>query len=185
MTHSLTGQNQIHLPNLKGTTINNQNQIPIKIKQIQERILAEFLIPILSNQWNIVSENMFLIERIQKSISFYHNTYKLDELLIYIELLKAIQILMDNTTNNSSNNNNVGNTNSNNTKDVVSLLFKTAKIRLRPEYEIYNSVFGKPNKELKQTYNINIIKRIQDQLNQENITFKKIKENIMASHFEN
>jgi hypothetical protein len=50
---------------------------------------------------------------------------------------------------------------------------QTAMIQLLPEYEIYNSILGKP---INQTYDEDIIEDIKTMLTQEDITFYKIKE---------
>ena len=49
-------------------------------------------------------------------------------------------------------------------------------IRLLPEYEIYNSVLGRPKSELNQKYNEEIIEDIKKMMTSETITFNKIKE---------
>lgn len=200
MSHSLTGHTHFNFNNLKGTHMNQTQPIPIKIKKIKERIVTDYLIPIFTNQWSTINENICFIENIQKNINYYYKTYKLDELGIYVELLKIIRILMDNKetivnyenkiTNKSINksNNQTNQTNNTISNDVVSILFNTTKIRLRPEYEIYDSIIGKPNKELNETYSNDIIWIIKKQLEQENMTYQKIKETvekIMPSHFEN
>ncbi len=59
------------------------------------------------------------------------------------------------------------------------MIFKTTTIKLLPEYELYDSIIGKPKKELKQKYNENIIINIKNLLLKENITYKKIKEQLL------
>jgi hypothetical protein len=54
-------------------------------------------------------------------------------------------------------------------------------IKLLPEYEIYNSILGKPKRELNQIYDQQIIEQIKEMLTQDNITFYKIKEYILKS----
>ena len=54
-------------------------------------------------------------------------------------------------------------------------------IRLRPEYEIYDAIFGKPKREKNQFYNDETIIFIKRALIQENISFKKIKEQVILN----
>jgi hypothetical protein len=177
MTHSLTGKNVICLTNLKGKMVfDEKRNIPIKIKQIKDRILEDFLLPLFTKQWKKLNENIFFIENIQNNINHYYKIYKLEELIVYIELLKVIKILIDNYQILENYENTLTNRLVEN--EVISMIFKTTKIQLLPEYEIYDSIIGKPNKEIKQKYNNDIIIIIQQLLKQENITYYKIKEYI-------
>ena len=54
-------------------------------------------------------------------------------------------------------------------------------IRLRPEYEIYDAIFGKPKRDKNQYYNDETIAFIKRSLMQENISFKKIKEQVIVN----
>jgi hypothetical protein len=51
-------------------------------------------------------------------------------------------------------------------------------IRLLPEYEIYDSILGKPNRDLNEKYNETIIRHIKTLLTYDDITYNKIKEYI-------
>ena len=66
-------------------------------------------------------------------------------------------------------------TNKRDPTQIVNMVYKTTMIRLLPEYEIYNSVIGKPNRRLNEHYNENIIVDIKYLLTQERITFTQIK----------
>jgi len=176
MTHSLTGKNMLNLNNLKGLYINETNNIPSKIKKLKERILEDYLLPLFTKKWNTLNENVFFIESLQKNINYYYNIYKLDELNTYYELLKVIKILVDNyqTLENYEKQ-----TKSHfDPNHITSFIFKTAKIQLLPEYEIYDNIIGKPKKELKEKYDIDMICLIKKLMEQENMTYHKIKEHI-------
>jgi hypothetical protein len=179
MTHSLNGKNNLNFINLKGKSTNQKIPVSIKIKKIKERILEDYLMPIFTNQPEKLNENIFFIDKIQKNINNYYETYKLDELVVYNELLKVIKIFID---NNQTTELFVTKSNSSSTKDIISMVFKTTKIKLLPEYEIYDSIIGKPKKELNQRYNNDIIITIKKLLEQENITYNKIKEYITTTY---
>jgi hypothetical protein len=67
-----------------------------------------------------------------------------------------------------------------NENEIMTMVFNTSMIKLLPEYEIYNSILGKPLKELSQTYDESIIETIKDLLEKEDITYYVIKETIVS-----
>ena len=64
--------------------------------------------------------------------------------------------------------------------EVMSMVFKTSMIRLLPEFEIYDSILGKPSRELNEKYDENIINHIRRLLGHDDITYHKIKEFIVS-----
>ena len=175
----------------------NCNFIPNKIKLLKVKILNDYLIPLYSKQWNILKENMYFIHNIQKKINEFYTNYKLDDLAVYIDLLKVMKIFMDNyhllqfkeephnmqfdslNENESINDNETIRIKYSKENEIMSMVFQTTMIKLLPEYEIYNIILGKPQKELKQIYDQRIIAQIKTMLTQDNITFYKIKEQIL------
>ena len=65
------------------------------------------------------------------------------------------------------------------------MIYKTTMIRLLPEYEIYNSILGRPKRELSQKYNEEIIIDIKKMMTNEKVTFNKIKEFIKNKYLFN
>ena len=53
---------------------------------------------------------------------------------------------------------------------------------MKPEYEIYNLIFGKPDKKNQETYNMSYINEIQQMLNEDDVTFEKIKNKITINN---
>ena len=120
-----------------------------------------------------MEENIFLIDEIVNKINYYYELYKINELLVYIELLKVLKILIDNYKLLES-----YNATSNGKRDkneVMSMVFKTSMIRLLPEYEIYDSILGKPKREFGESYDQTIINHIKNLLTFDDITYHKIK----------
>jgi hypothetical protein len=117
---------------------------------------------------------MFLIDTLQKSIIGFYKKYKLDELLIYSELLKVLKILIDKHNLLEETESKI--INKRDPNQVVNMIYKTTQIRLLPEYEIYNSIIGKPNRKSNESYNESIISDIKQLLTQEKITFSKIQD---------
>jgi hypothetical protein len=164
--------------NLSGKYIYNYNynntSTNLKIKRLKDRILNNYLIPLVSKQWSVLKENIYFIDEIQNKIKYHTEIYKTDELVAYDDMLKVFKVLIekqklledyDATTN--------GNRDSN---EIMSMVFKTSMIKLLPEYEIYDSIFGKPKRDLNEKYDDDIINKIKELLKEDDITYRKIKE---------
>lgn len=177
MTHSLTGRNEFNLANLKGKHNTGKTPIYDKITLVKEKILEDYLMPVFTNQMFKLYENAYFIDKVQKKIQEFYDTYKLDELTVYIELLKIIKIMVQNYKTIDEYEQKI-NAKKMQANDVVSMIFKTTQIRLLPEYELYDSILGKPKKALKQTYDMDIIAEIKKKIGEENTSYKKIKEHI-------
>ena len=66
---------------------------------------------------------------------------------------------------------------------ITSMIYKTTKIVLLPEYEIYNSIIGKPKRSTNEKYNENIINEIARLIKREDITYDKIKTIVENKYF--
>lgn len=170
-TTNLSGKNNYNYNRASNNTLVNS-----KIKKIKDRIIQNYLIPLFSKQWTILKENLFFIDEMQNKINYYYEIYKINELLVYIELLRVLKILIDNYKLLENYNGTSGGKREKN--EVMSMIFKTSMIRLLPEYEIYDSILGKPKRELNEIYDEKIIKHIKNMLSQDDITYRKIKDYI-------
>ena len=159
--------------NLSGKSSSNNNS-SIKLNKLKTYVLSNYIIPLYSEQWDVLNKNIFLIDETIKKINNYYKTYKLDELQFILELLKIIKLVisknelifdLEDKTKRTLNKNN-----------IINMVYKTTKIQILPEYEIYNSILGKPSK--KEPYNGNIINDIKILIMKENITYDKIKDYI-------
>ena len=177
MTNTLTGKNELNKLNLTGKSNKHKFPVSSKIKNIKERILQDYLIPLFTKQWDILKENKFFISEMQKKINYYYEIYKLDELVVYIEMLKVLQILIDKHQLLEDTENTIKSKRDPN--EIITVIFKTSMIRLLPEYEIYDSIVGKPKKERNETYDEYIIADIKRLLSQDKISYSKIKEHIL------
>ena len=183
MTNSLNGKTNNRFQLSGKPEKKNNNFILNKIQVLKVKILNDYLIPLYSKQWNILKENMFFIHDIQKKINNFNLNYKLPELAVYLDLLKIMIMFMDNYNFLQFQEENIGKhgTSGNSSNEFMNVFFQTAMIKLLPEYEIYNSILGKPKRELNQIYDQQIIEQIKKMLTQDNITFYKIKEYILKS----
>ncbi len=140
--------------------------------------MNNYLIPLVSKQWDVLKENMYFIDEVQKKIHYYNDIYKSDELVAYNEMLKVLKILIEKQKlleDYDENRNGKRDPN-----EIMTMIFKTSMIKLLPEYEIYDSIFGRPKRELNQKYDDDVIKTIKNLLKEDDITYKKIKEYITS-----
>jgi len=147
-----------------------------KLKKLKERILNNYLIPLVSKQWNILKENIFFIDEIQHKIKYHIDIYKQDEvdLIPYSEMLKVFKVLIEKQKLlEDYDEKHSGKRESN---EIMTMVFKTSMIKLLPEYEIYDSIFGKPKRELNEKYDDAIINMIKELLKEDDVTYKKIKD---------
>jgi len=173
MTIHLTGNNGDNKLTLTGK-INSNVKPSYKISELKKYILSNYIIPLYSEQWHIIHNNKILIDKTISRASEYHKIYKLDELSVYIELLHILKILF--TKNEMINHLESKISQTYDKNNIINMVYKTTKIQILPEYEIYNSILGKPTKPA--TYNETIIKDIQILLLNPNTTYDKISENI-------
>jgi hypothetical protein len=175
---SLTGKNHINTNNLLGKS-NISKDIPNDIKELKIQIMNSMILPIVSKKWNIISENMFHLEKLKQKIKYFIELYKLDELLIYIYLLDLLDLLvkeheqfeeLEQKMYGSS-----GTGNSGYSQELTYMVYKTTMIRLKPEYEVYDNIYGKPQISKNEFYDPLIIEDIKQLINKDNITFTKIK----------
>ena len=149
-----------------------------KIKKLKDRILNNYLIPLVSKQWDVLKENMYFIDEIQKKIQYHYDIYKSDELIAYNDLLKVFKVLIEKQKlleDYDENKNGKRDPN-----EIMTMIFKTSIIKLLPEYEIYDSIFGRPKRELNEKYDDVVIAKIKELLKEDDITYKKIKEYITS-----
>ena len=166
--------------NLTGKYIYNYNynytSTNMRIKKLKERILNNYLIPLVSKQWAVLKENIYFIDEIQNKIKYHTEIYKTDELVAYNDMLKVFKVLIEKQKLLEDYDKNMnGNRDPN---EIMTMVFKTSMIKLLPEYEIYDSIFGKPKRELNEKYDEEIINTIQELLKEDDIKYTKIKDYI-------
>jgi hypothetical protein len=173
MTNSLTGKNEHNKINLAGK---NDNRVSpnYKINNLKQYILTNYIIPLYSEQWHIINNNKLLIDETINQTNLYYKLYKLDDLAIFLELLKTFKILID--KNDMLNDFNLKDKSKTeyDKNSIISMVYKTTKIRILPEYELYNSILGKPAKQ--SPYNEEIINDIKTLMTRPNITYDAINE---------
>jgi len=179
---SLSGKNTNCGNNLTGKRMTTDNTIEnIDIQKIKLQIMSLILFPIISQQWITIIENRFVISVIKKKIDklykkyyqqYHRNHVTLKDLLFYKDvLLLAESIINEHMELTELEKKLYGKNN-----DIGTIIFRTKMIKLRPEFEVYNLLIGKPDKDI--CYDNDILQYITQLINQENVTFDKIKKQI-------
>jgi hypothetical protein len=171
---SLTGKNNNYTNNLLGydNTKNNNKSVSSELKKLKTQLLNNYLIPIFSKQWDVLSQNLFFIEKIKKKIEFYYKIYKMEDFVLYLDLIDLLEMIVEKHKLLEDMEAKITGTSK---KDIISLVFKTTAIKLLPEYELYDHILGKPEKDKKEKYDENIINLIQCLLETKDINYNKIK----------
>jgi hypothetical protein len=174
-TNNLSGKSQIQLNNLLGK--NNTNSLS-NVKNFKLLLLETIILPLVRKQWKTLEENLYCIDNMKKKIDYYYYYYKLEDFLIYKEIIGAFEnIILEHKQLEDLEKKIYGSS-----KDISTIIYKTTMIRLKPEYEIYNVLFGKPDRANNESYNDIIIKDIEHLLSFENVDFKTIQNIIMDKY---
>ena len=162
---SLTGINKQNLINLTGIQNSNVNIEPVYIRNIKQRCFNYFIIPLQSNNWKIIDQNMFIYDDIINKLNRYYKIKPSLDLQMYIAILDVISELNGEYKNYDYQN-------KLNFDGLAKIVHNLPTIKLLPELELYNLILGKPDKF---NYNQEIVLKIKKLLKVENITYDKIK----------
>lgn len=173
---NLSGKNKINEITLKGKSCYASfNSISLDFQKLKGEINSFYIVPLATKQWRILHENMFFLSKFKKklakfkdeSTSFYLDVFTMLELLS--EEHKQVEDLEKRLNSILS------------TRDqFFTMVYKTKRIKLLPEYEIYDSILGKPSREKGQQYKDEIINLIKSLLERERITFDIIKSKVLS-----
>jgi hypothetical protein len=177
MTINLTGINNRNEMNLTGK-IDLAPTPSIKINNLKKYILANYIVPLYSEQWQIINRNKFLIDETIKQINDYYKIYKLEELTTFLGLLKILKMLIE--KNDMLNNLEDKTKRTYDKNSIINIVYKTTKIKILPEYELYNIIIGKPTKQ--KPYDDNIINDIRLLMVKPNITYDTINEYLQKKY---
>ena len=165
---SLTGKSSYTGINLTGKKMSGQIDVPRDIKNIKIQIMNNILLPLISKKWKTLRENLICLDSLKKKINSYYDIYKLDDLLIYKEILTSFEAVMDEHIQLEKLEKKLYASNDN---TMHTAIYKTTPIRLKPEYEIYDIILGKPNRNNNEKYDIIIINEIEFLLKKNDINF--------------
>lgn len=157
---------------LKLTGKNTQAVIPAYVSEIQVNIMNNIIVPLLSSQWSILKQNLFLVTTLQPRLALYYSIYKLPELLMYQNILT----IFNNTFNEHAQlvdleKKHYGAAINN----LTNIVYKTSMVTLKPEYGIYNMILGVPKFISGERYRSDILAEIKLLLLAPNVNFDIIK----------
>ena len=154
--------------------------IPSDIKKLKIRIFNLFWLPLLSKKWDLIKQNLFLLDGLKKKVQNYYNSYKLEDLLMYKDVLSLLEFFIEQHVQLEDMEKRLY---QNPKNQIISMVYRTTMIKLKPEFELYNHILGKPLYEKHETYREDIIAEIQQCMLNDNITYDKIHTHI-SSRFE-
>ena len=169
-TVSLTGKNQHNLNNISGKSFSHKD-LPYEVNRSKIYIMNHIIFPLVSRQWKKLQENLYCLDNIKKKIDTFYHYYKNDDLFIYREIINALEVILSEHMQLEELEKSVYGT----SKDLSTMIYKTALIKLKPEYEIYDIIFGRPLRSKSEEYKHFIIEEIQKLLMVHDITFDKIR----------
>ena len=176
MNLSLTGQSRFNEHTLCGKSKYTKQNIPTEIKNIKIKIMNDYLIPLYKKQWTKLYENLFFIHKIKKNISKFKHLSNFDDLQLYIDLIQLLELVVEKNNLLENQDDNFKTRFGSKDKDqAISMIFRLTPIRLLPEYELYNSIIGRPKKEFNESYDKEKIQVIQTLLERENMDYEQIK----------
>jgi hypothetical protein len=180
-TLSLSGKKTYNSLNISGKQlILGKSKISDEIDNFKISILNNLIFPLISKDWQSLNENIYSLDKLKTKIDTYYDSYKLDDLLIYKEVMNAIEIVVSEHKELEGLEKKIYG----DTTNLSTMIYKTAMIKLKPEYEIYNLIIGKPNKAQNEIYVDEILKDIENLLLQDDISFNRIKDFISKKYFQ-
>jgi len=146
----------------------------IELENLKKKILELYILPFYNNDWNTIIQNLPFLDKIYELIEKQNNIYGNNSALFYKDTLKILEDYVginykfikkcDKLCDN---------------KNILKFDIKTNLIRIKPEYEIYNLIYGIPNININETYNIDIINEIIKLLDTDIYSFNLIKEKLL------
>jgi hypothetical protein len=177
---SLSGSKNINLHVL----VNSENIQGCKIKQslevikIKSSIMKLIIIPFMSKNWKVLEENLVFFDNIKLKLTNIISRNKCSELEIYQDIIVAFETAVFLHMEVTNLEEKLYGCNSN----MSTLVFRTTMIRLKPELELYNLVFGRPDFKSGEKYKTDIVNDIIILLKMDNVTFDQIK-NFMLNKY--
>ena len=152
-TFSISGKHVVNPANLTGKPLLMKSLVtPHDIRRMKTQVFNKLLLPLMSQQWTVFEQNILLVDSIRQKLNNLYDSFKMDDLLVYIEMLQVfdkfaeklgqineIERKMEGKGKNSGNEVTAKG-------QVMSMVYITSMIRLKPEYELYDNILGKPER---------------------------------------
>lgn len=160
-----------HILIKSGITKCSEIKLPVEVMKIKSTIMKLIIIPFMSKNWKVLEENLVFFDNIKTRLTSIIARNKCDDLQIYQDIIVAFEtaVFLHMEITNLEEKLYGCSTN------LSTLVFRTTMIRLKPELEFYNLVFGRPNLKAGEKYNMDIVNDIAVLLKMDNVTFDQIK----------
>lgn len=157
---------------LKGTTNGNIEEPP-EVRSFKIMIYDMLILPYMASNWKKLTENIIFLDNITNKLNYFLSLFPKNELLLlYKDIIAAFEtIALQHMELNA-----LESYLSCGENDTSTIIFKTSMIRLRPEYELYNLILGKPNLKGGEVYNQAVIDDILSILDLGELSFDRISE---------
>lgn len=171
MTLSLSGKSGTK-HQLSGKMNESGNPIiPSQIKKLKIRIMNLFWLPLIAKKWQILQKNMFLLDNLKRKLENYYSSYQLEDLLLYRDVLNLFGFFVEQQIQLEDMEKKI---HQNPKNQIISMVYRTTMIKLKPEYELYDHILGKPQREKQEIYREEVIQEIQRCMLLEDISYQKI-----------
>ena len=137
--------------NLTGVNVISQEYLDFKLK-----VIKNYIEPLLNKEYEKLRYNYHMIEQTLENVKRYTNEQNRTDIELFIKILKVIRNTIDiHVSYRATENKLYG------SKRVSQLMVRTSRIVLNAKYEIYNNLFGPPDKnEINQRYDDGLVERI-------------------------
>lgn len=160
---------------------NSRIKLPNEIVKIKSTIMSLIIIPFMSKNWKVLEENLVFFDSIKAKLSSIISRNKYSDMQIYQDIILAFETVVFLHIEIANLEEKLYGCESN----LSTLVFRTTMIRLKPELELYNLIFGKPDLKSGEKYDTNIINDIAILLKMDNATFDQIKKTILNKYRKN
>lgn len=175
-TLSLVGKSTKNPTKLVNVSRLSNNRV--KLNHLKIQIMNLFILPLIQEKWEILNQNICFIDKLRENIHLYENQFDDDNFIMYKELLNLFENILGMRLELEKLEKVVYNKDTN----LSNIMFKLPLIRLKPEYEIYHLILGKPNIRNKEIYNLSIINDIQKLIQMNHLSFENIKKTIISKY---
>ena len=149
MGRGLSGHKMPKCRRLDGVTAGVSSKRALKLSKVEQRVFDDFVVPLVNEDMDTLRKNLALLlfyrEQLEKTSDKSYFTDLIDFVSKGFELLEEVDDLQKRI----------------NGEDAFGQLYvRTARIRLMPEYEIYNAILGAPRIRKGERYNMEVIGKI-------------------------
>jgi hypothetical protein len=171
----LSGKPKLNEHNLQGkSSVISTGFNTVDLQRLKRDINSFYVVPLSTKQWRKLHQNLFFLSKFKKKLEKIGPNIDTD---LYANLFSMLELIADEHKQVEDLEARLNSILS--TRDqFFTMVYKTKRIRLLPEYEIYDSIFGKPMREKGQSYKEEIIQVIQALLQRNQITYDQIREKV-------